>query len=250
MPRLTSSITASAGIVAITGGGTGIGRAVALAIADEGGKVMVTGRRLEPLKAVSESSSGGIRFVQADVSQPQDVVKAVSSTVEQFGRLDVLVNNAGASCMGPLAELSNEDIELLLGTNLRGTLVAIREALPHLTRTRGAIVNVTSVTARAATPGMAAYGGTKAAIEHVTRSLAVEVGPAGVRANVVAPGFTMTEMAEEFMDDAMMKDVANRTPLRRAGTAEDVARSILFLASDDAAWVTGQVLQSSGGLAL
>lgn len=237
-------------VALVTGGGTGIGRAVALGIAAEGGQVMVAGRRREPLEAVCALASASVRFVQTDVGQPEDVARAVTETVEAFGGLDVLVNNAGVTCMGPVSKLSDREVELMIGTNLRGTILATREAQPHLTERRGAIVNVTSVTARAASPGLAVYGATKAAIEQLTRSLAVELGPDGVRVNVVAPGLTVTDMADEFLDEAMIQDVASRTPLRRPGTPDDVARSILFLASDDAAWVTGQLLQSSGGLAL
>ena len=237
-------------VALVTGGGTGIGRAVAVGITSEGGRVVVTGRRREPLETLSLSDPDHIRFIQADASRTGDVTKAVAFAVAEFGGLDVLVNNAGVSCMGPLAELSDDDIELMLATNVRGTIVAIREALPHLTARRGAIVNVTSVTAQSASPGLAAYAGTKAAVEQITRSLAGELGPAGVRVNAVAPGLTVTDMAEAALDEARMQQVADQTPLRRAGKPEDVARSILYLASDDAAWVTGQRLQSSGGLAL
>ena len=152
--------------------------------------------------------------------------------------------------MGPLSDLPDGKIRAMLDINVMGPLVAMREALPHLVARRGCIVNVTSVTARGATPGMAAYGGTKAALEQITRALAVELGPAGVRVNVVAPGLTITDMAREFMDAAAIEHTARRTPLRRAGTPEDVAEAVLFLAGDNADWITGQVVQSSGGLAL
>lgn len=234
----------------VTGGGTGIGRAVAAGIADEGGSVVVVGRRLEPLRQLAETRPDRIRFTQADVAHSGDLQRAVTFTVEQLGGLDVLVNNAGLSHMGPLSELSDGAMRAMLDINVMGPLVAMREAIPHLVARRGCIVNVTSVTARGAAPGMAAYGGTKAALEQITRALAVELGPAGVRVNVVAPGLTITDMAHEFMDAAAIEQTARRTPLRRAGTPEDVAEAVLFLASDNAAWITGQVVQSSGGLAL
>ena len=112
------------------------------------------------------------------------------------------------------------------------------------------MVNVTSVTARSASPGMSAYGGSKAAVEQLTRCLAVELGPAGVRVNVVAPGMTLTPMLAANMDQQGIDGVTGQTPLRRAGTPEDVAEAVLFLGSDQAAWITGQVVQSSGGLSL
>ena len=237
-------------VALVTGGGTGIGRAVALGIAGEGGEVVVTGRRIEPLQEVSATNPERIRCVQADVSRGEDVKRAIAFTVEQFGALDVLVNNAAACTMGPLANMSDDDISAMLDINVKGTLMGIRDALPHLGARRGCVVNVTSVTAGAATPMMAAYAGSKAAIEHLTRCLAVELGPSGVRLNVVAPGMTLTPMLEDNMDQQGIDRTAAHTPLRRVGTPEDIAEAVLFLASDQAAWITGQVVQSSGGLSL
>ena len=171
--------------------------------------------------------------------------------MEQFGGLDVLVNNAAACTMRPLANLTDEEISAMLDVNVKGTLMGIREALPHLGARQGCVVNVTSVTARAATPAMSAYGGSKAAVEHLTRCLAVELGPAGVRVNVVAPGMTLTPMLAANMDQQGDRPGGEPTrPLRRVGTPEDVAEAVLFLASEQAAWITGQVVQSSGGLSL
>ncbi len=237
-------------VALVTGGGTGIGRAIATAIAAEGGQVVVTGRRVDPLREVSETNPDRIRYVQADVSQGADVKRAIAFTVEQFGALDVLVNNAAACTMRPLSNLTDEAISEMLDVNVKGTLMGIREALPQLGARRGSVVNVTSVTARAATPAMSAYGGSKAAVEQLTRCLAVELGPAGVRVNVVSPGMTMTPMLTASMDQQGIEQVASRTPLRRVGTPEDVAEAVLFLASDQAGWITGQVVQSSGGLSL
>lgn len=237
-------------VALVTGGGTGIGRAVATGIAEEGGKVVVTGRRLEPLQEISATNPERIRCVAADVSRGEDVKRAIAFTVEQFGALDVLVNNAAACTMGPLANMSDDALSAMLDVNVKGTLMGIRDALPHLGSRRGCVVNVTSVTAGAATPMMAAYAGSKAAVEHLTRCLAVELGPSGVRLNVVAPGMTLTPMLEANMDRQGIDQTAAHTPLRRVGTPEDVAEAVLFLASDQAAWITGQVVQSSGGLSL
>ena len=237
-------------VALVTGGGTGIGRAVATAIAAEGGQVVVTGRRVDPLREVSDTNPDRIRYVQADVSRGDDVKRAVSFTAEQCGGLDVLVNNAAACEIRRLSNLTDEDISAMLDVNVKGTLMCIREALPHLSARRGSVVNVTSVTARSASPGMSAYGGSKAAVEQLTRCLAVELGPAGVRLNVVAPGMTLTPMLAANMDQQRIDGVTGQTPLRRVGTPEDVAEAVLFLASSQAAWITGQVVQSSGGLSL
>lgn len=237
-------------VALVTGGGTGIGRAIAVGMAGEGGKVVVTGRRVEPLREVSETNPDRIRFVQADVAQGEDVKRAVAFTVQEFGGLDVLVNNAAVCTMRPLANLTDEAISEMLDVNVKGSLMGIREALPQLTARRGCVVNVTSVTARGASAAMSAYGGSKAAVEQLTRCLAVELGPAGVRVNVVAPGMTLTPMLTSAMDQQGIDQVASHTPLRRVGTPEEVAEAVLFLASDQAAWITGQIVQSSGGLSL
>ena len=237
-------------VALVTGGGTGIGRAIALGVASEGGRVVVTGRRTEPLQEVCAQNPERIRSVAADVSRGPDVKRAIGFTVEQFGGLDVLVNNAAACVMRPLTNLTDDDIAAMLDVNVKGTLMGIRDALPHLSARRGCVVNVTSVTGQSATPAMSAYGGSKAAVDHLTRCLAVELGPAGVRLNVVSPGMTLTPMLESNMDQQGMDQTAAHTPLRRVGTPEDIAAAVLFLASDQAAWITGQVVQSSGGLSL
>jgi meso-butanediol dehydrogenase / (S,S)-butanediol dehydrogenase / diacetyl reductase len=170
-------------------------------------------------------------------------------TIEAFGRLDVIVNNAGTGLLKPLSETSDEDLQRVFGINLEAAIRMIRDALPHLVKSCGCVVNVSSTLAGASVAHTGIYAASKAGLERVTRTLAVELGPRGVRVNAVAPGVTRTEMAA---DDAAfpLDEIVAQTPLRRLGEPLDIARAIAFLASDEAAWITGQTLQSSGGFML
>ena len=176
-------------------------------------------------------------------------VEAIRFVVEQFGGLDVLVNAAGVGTLGPLVDLGDAALEQTFGVNVRGVLITTREAIPHLAKTRGAVVNISSTLAQASMPGAAAYSGSKAAVERATTALAVELGPQGIRVNAVAPGLTQTDMSDGIPQE-MLDGMVAQTPLGRIGQPEDIARAVAFLASDDASWITGQVLQSSGGLML
>lgn len=237
-------------VALITGGGTGIGRAIALALRAEGAQVVVVGRREAPLAALA-ADDDGIAYATADVTQSAEVRAAVAFAVERFGHLDLLVNNAGTGLVKPLVETDDAEIDQVLRVNVGGVLIAAREALPALVTRKGAIVNVGSVVADGVIPGMVTYSASKAAVAHLTRVLAAEVGPQGVRVNAVAPGLTRTDMAAEFIDDpAVREGMVGQTPLGRVGEPEDVARVVSFLASPEAGWVTGQVLAASGGLML
>lgn len=237
-------------VVLITGGGTGIGRGIALAFREAGAEVVVVGRREEPLKSLAAEDEG-IAYTTADVTDSAQVRAAVEFTVERFGRLDVLVNNAGVFAGKALVETSDAEIAQVLAVNVGGVLATTREALPELTKTRGSIVNLSSVVATGVSAGMAVYSASKAAVEHLTRVLAVEVGPTGVRVNAVAPGLTRSEMAAPLIEDeGTYAALVGQTPLGRLGEPDDVAQAVVFLASDRARWVTGQILAASGGLML
>lgn len=237
-------------VALVTGGGTGIGRAVAEAFVAEGGKVVVVGRRKEPLAALAAEHADKISIMQADVSKPEDIRSVMKAISKDPGRLDTLVNNAGVGILKPLSETSDEELSLMTEVNINGGLRLIREALPLLTKARGSIVNIGSTGSTFTIPGTAAYAGTKSAVDRFTRSLGAELGPLGVRVNAVAPGMTETDMANGVLDQAIFDQMVAQTPLGRAGQPQDIAKAVLFLASEDSAWITGQVLQSSGGLML
>jgi meso-butanediol dehydrogenase/(S,S)-butanediol dehydrogenase/diacetyl reductase len=233
-------------VALITGGGSGIGAATARRFANEGASVVLTGRRREPLEAVAGETAAVI--VQGDISDASHVAEAVSTAIDRFGRLDVLVNNAGVG--GP-------DWQRVIEVNLTGARLAAEAALPHLAERRGAIVNVSSVSAFVAHPGGAAYTASKAGLVMLTRSLALEHGPQGVRVNAVCPGWVRTEMGDSSMDaiaaargisrDEAYALTSRYVPLRREGTPEEIAAACLFLASDEASFVTGASLIVDGG---
>ena len=236
-------------VALVTGGGTGIGRAAAKALVAEGAKVVVTGRREEPLKQLAGEHPDAVRYITTDVTEKGAPADAVRFVIEQFDRLDVLVNNAGVGTLAPLVDLDDDALEQTLSVNVRGLLITTREAIPHLAKSGGAVVNISSTLAQASMPGASAYSGTKAAVERITSALAAELGPQGIRLNSVAPGITETDMSAGVPQE-MLDGMIAQTPLGRLGRPEDIAKAVAFLASDDASWITGQVLQSSGGLML
>lgn len=242
-------------VVIVTGGGAGIGRAAALQFAARGARVVVTGRRREPLQALS-GEHPNIEFAIADAGNAPDASRTVQAAIDCFGRLDVLVNNAGAGSIMPLAEASAERIAHIFAANVFGPSLLATAALPHLIESRGSIVNVSSAFGHKAAAGLAHYAASKAALEHLTRCWALELAPAGVRVNAVAPGPTETAFLVERMGlstedaDAIEADERQRIPLRRRGKPDDVAKWIVALSSPTASWMTGQVLAIDGGLSI
>ena len=238
-------------VVLVTGGGTGIGRAIAEAFLAEGARVAITGRRREPLDAVAKGRGKSLLPIVADVTKAADRKRIVETTVRELGKLDVLVNNAGVYSAKPLLETTDDELKNLFDVNVLGLIGITRESLPELARSKGNIVNVSSVVATAVFAGSAGYSTTKAAVDHFTRLLAAEVGSQGIRVNAVSPGLTDTDMASGFLGDpTMRKALEAQTPLGRIGAPADMARVALFLASPDAGWVTGQAIAASGGFML
>ncbi len=242
-------------VVLITGALTGIGRATALAFAAEGAQLVVSGRREEAGQALaSELRALGVRaeYLRADVRHEGDVRSLVEQTVERFGRIDVAVNNAGTEGqLGPVTEQSEDNYRATFDTNVLGVLLALKhEMRVMLAQGAGAIVNLSSVAGQVGFAGASVYVASKHAVEGLTKSAALEGAAAGVRVNAVAPGPVQTEMLERFTggDAAAKGGLLAGVPARRAGTPEEIAQTIVFLASDKARFLTGQSVAVDGGL--
>ena len=236
----------------VTGGGSGIGQETAVVLAVAGAEVVIAGRRVDALERTA-AKQNSIRPVPGDVvSDAERIVKAAVATA---GRLDVLVNNAGAVRLTPLGQTKFEVAEELWRTNVLGPTLLVEFALPYLEQTRGAIVNVSSTFGHKPAPTISQYGASKAALEQLTRSWALELAERGIRVNAVAPGPTESEALERAgltADDieAVKEDERRRIPLQRRGRPADVARWIVALADPAATWITGEVIGVDGGFGL
>ena len=237
-------------VVVVTGGGTGIGRASTELFAKNGARVLIAGRRQEPLVELSNLYPKNVSFIQSDVTDAEDRANILQTAIERYGRIDALVNCAGLAPLSSFEETNDEEFEKTYLTNLIAPASLIRLAIPHLSETKGAVVNVSTTMGRAKFPGAIPYSCSKAALNHLTQVLAVELGPTGIRVNAVAPGATKTDMVEEVLDQWGAETLVSMTPLGRLGEPAEIAKAVCFLASPDAEWVTGQILDSSGGFML
>lgn len=234
----------------ITGGSRGIGAATVRAFYREGYDVMFCYLSAEQQAAALERELPGVVAMQADVSREDEVERFISRAVQTFGPPDALVCNAGIARQGLLTDLSAAQWDELFAVNARGTFLCCRAVLPHMIRRgRGAIVTVSSVWGIAGASCEAAYSASKAAVIGLTRALAKEVGPAGIRVNCVAPGVISTDM-NASLEAAAAESLCSDTPLGRFGSPQEVADAVVYLASDRASFVTGQVLSPNGGFVI
>jgi NAD(P)-dependent dehydrogenase (short-subunit alcohol dehydrogenase family) len=242
-------------IVIITGGGTGIGRAIALRFGTEGATVLVNGRREPPLRAVAEvirAAGGRAEAAAADVTSAADVERLIVAAVDRHGRLDVLVNNAGVMVSRTVAgECSDEDWQRTLDANLTSVFRCSKAALPALTDSHGTIVNIASVAGAKGSPSLTAYGVAKAGVINLTKTMALDYAPRGIRVNAVCPAYVETDINREYLATlratGRFEGLLAKHPLG-LGRPDDVAWAALYLASDEARWVTGVALPVDGGL--
>ncbi len=234
-------------VAVVTGGSRGIGLATAKRLAEAGAKVMITSRKREALAEAVAGIEGEAAYFVANAGRPEEAEACVEETMRRFGSLDILVNNAATNpYFGPLAEIDLARAGKIVQLNLTAVLVWSQLAYKASMRERGgSIVNVSSIGGMSVEPGIGWYNVTKAAVLHLTRQLAGELGPQ-VRVNGIAPGLVRTHLAKALWEGGE-KAISARLPLRRIGEPDDIAKAILFLCSDGASWMTGQTIVVDGG---
>lgn len=240
-------------VAVVTGASQGIGRDTAMALAEAGAKVAVAARNEEKLAAlVNEiAAAGGEAFaVKIDVADAEQVKAGFKQVVERFGRLDILVNNAAVTRDGLAMRMKKEDWDAVLQTNLTGAHLCIQQVLPVMMKARaGRIINISSVVAQSGNAGQANYVAAKAGLIGLTKAIAIEIASRGITVNAVAPGFIETPMTD-VLPDKVKEELKLRIPLGRMGSPRDVTAAIVFLASDEAGYITGHVLNVNGGMHL
>jgi 3-oxoacyl-[acyl-carrier protein] reductase len=243
-------------IAVVTGASKGIGAAIALKLAGVGAKVVVNYSSDKPgaEKVAAEIKKAGSDaiVVQADVSKQADVTKLFAAANKAYGKVDILVNNAGVFAFQPLEAIDEQHFRRHFDINVLGLLLATKEAVTLMNGEGGSVINISSVVSKTPPTGSAVYSATKGAVDVITRALAQELAPKKIRVNSLAPGATDTEGARALPGgfDEFEKWAISRTPLGRIGTADDIAKAALFLASDDSGWITGEELLVGGGIRL
>jgi 3-oxoacyl-[acyl-carrier protein] reductase len=239
-------------VAVVTGASRGIGRAIALALGAAGAAVVVNYRGSEAAahEVVAQITEGGGQAVavQANVSNPAEGEGLIKAATDQFGRLDILINNAGITRDNLLLRMKTDEIDDVLNTNLRAVILLSKAALRPMMKNRwGRIISMSSIIGLTGNPGQANYAAAKAGLLGFTKTLAQEMGSRGITANAICPGFIETDMTAAAMNDELRAAAVGRVPLGRLGTPEDIAPAVVFLASDAAAYITGQTLAVDGG---
>jgi NAD(P)-dependent dehydrogenase (short-subunit alcohol dehydrogenase family) len=236
-------------VAIITGGGSGIGKAIAMAFVREGAKVVIAGRDSKRLDRAAAEIGPDCLAVSADVSNADSVEKLVSATVERFKQINVLVNNAAVLLPGTAESISEEDFDQTFNINVRGLWLLSRAVLPHMRATGGgSIINIGSVLSLLGARNRVAYSASKGAVMAMTKAMALDHAAENIRVNCIAPGIVATEMVEKFnTDEAARRQREAMHPMGRFGQPEEVANAAVFLASDESGWTTGSVITVDGG---
>jgi NAD(P)-dependent dehydrogenase (short-subunit alcohol dehydrogenase family) len=254
MPRRVNTAGRLSGKVAlVTGAGSGIGRAIAIAFAEQGARVALVGRRRLPLEAVAAEIGENAFAIPGDVSKPEDIERVVAETVSQFGHLHILVNNAARLAAGTAESHSEAEWDETFDTNVRGLWLLSRAALPHMRKAgKGAIINISSVLGLHGAKNRVAYAASKGAVTLMTKAMALDHAHEQIRVNCICPGIVDTELVAQFINNAPDPEAARKQrialhPLGRFGQPEDIAHAAVYLASDESAWVTGIAMPVDGG---
>ena len=240
--------------VFVTGASRGIGKEVALKFADKGYNVVInyvsSKTNVEELKEEFEKKGVKALIIQADVTNKEAIEEVVKKAIEEFGQIDVLVNNAGITKDNLLMRMSEEEFDKVIEINLKGTYIVTKAVTKYMMKKRkGSIINLSSVVGVAGNAGQCNYSASKAGIIGFTKSVAKELASRNIRANAVAPGFIETDMTA-VLSDEVKENIHNQIPLKRMGTAKEVANLIYFLGSDESAYITGQVINIDGGMVM
>lgn len=239
-------------VAVVTGASKGIGAGIAKALSREGAKVVVNYASdkagAERVAKEIKDAGGEAVVIGGSVAKSAEVDALFAATKERFGKIDVLVNNAGVYAFSPVESLSEEEIDRMFGVNVKGLLLATKAAVHLFPEEGGSVINIGSTVSEMTPPMSSIYTGTKGAVDAITRTLAKELGPKKIRVNAVNPGLTVTEGNESFRATEMSGQMAQQTPLGRLGQPDDIADVVAFIASDEARWVTGALLQVAGGL--
>lgn len=237
-------------VAIITGGGSGLGLAAARRLCDAGILTIIIGRNGRKLQEAQEKLGANCFSYPADLTELAEIPDLVRRIVQEFGRIDILVNNAGINMKKELIEVTDEDFEKILLTNVRSVFAISREvSRTMIDQKSGSIINISSMASQYGIPKVIAYTASKSAIEGMTRAMAVELSPLGIRINCIAPGFIATEMSAKALDNDLERKnkVLSRTPMGQLGEPSHIGETVLFLASDSSAYITGTVIPVDGG---